>query len=101
MPEANAELNHLLRFDHEWREGDRAVARQLAAEYVESRAPELAAMFGALDAEALTRLADRYAEYEQYMDLLVIRCWVLTRIPKRHISGAIAIGPAQMAEAMR
>lgn len=92
-------MNDLERFEYEWHQGSRAVAREIAHDYVMANAARLSVLLDALSEEGVVKLIDAYREagqdedgnYLRQEDITVATMWILDRYPPRHISGTLNI----------
>lgn len=97
LSDPNEEAQFLLRFEHEWRAGDRGVAREIAKEYVAARNDELFDALGGLTREELVKLVDGYREVGDLSSVLVIQMWQLAKLEpelgKQHVKGVARLAP--------
>lgn len=90
----------LTRFDWEWKHGDRALARELAKEYIFAHREQLAPHLENLTLEDMVKMIDMYREYGREDDRIIVDMWLLTYYDPQKISGAITIGSAAAAAAI-
>lgn len=85
------DTEHILRFDHEWRVGDRAVAVQLAKEYVNQHRPALAEQLIKFTLDDMVKLIDQYREAGQHENRLIAEMWLLSEYKPQDITGEIHV----------
>ena len=83
----------LERFDHEWKKGDRALAKELAKEWVAAH-PAIEQTLGQYTIEDLVRFVDRYREAGEESDRIITDMYLLAKFPPQRIVGSFAIGGA-------
>lgn len=82
----------LVRFDWEWKNGDREVARSLAKEYVEAHYHELKILEN-WTLEDIVKAIDLFREQGREEDRIAADAWLLAKYEPQKINGEIRIGP--------
>lgn len=81
----------LERFDHEWKHGDRALAKELAIEWVD-RHPQIAVTLDPYALEDIVRMIGRYYDIGNESDRIIADMYLLARRPPQHITGTLNMG---------
>jgi hypothetical protein len=87
--EARSVEPELVQFDHEWKHGDRGVARGLARAYIGRRRSELAPALEPYSLEDLVQLIDAYRAAGREDDRIIADMWLLTNYDPQRITGTI------------
>jgi len=83
----------ILQFDFEWREGNRAVAKEIATAYINDNRATLDSLLGGKSLDELVKMVEGYREQHKETDRIVCDMWLQAEFEPQHISGAINIGP--------
>ena len=84
------------RFENEWQRGDRAVARQMAKDYVAERRAELEPILAKFTLEGLVDLVTAYRNAGREEDRIITDMWLLSEYKPQNINGSIQMGAAQV-----
>lgn len=81
-------------FEHEWRNGDRDVARGMARAYVAANRERLSPELSRYDLPGLVRLVEAYRDAGREDDRIITDMWLLSEYEPQRVVGAISIGGA-------
>ena len=70
----------ILKFEHEWREGDRDEARRIAKDYIERHADEVK-ILGYMSQEGIVKLVEDYKAAGDLVNELVAKMWIVAHQP--------------------
>lgn len=90
----------ILQFDYEWREGDRARAKDLAAEFVRDHESELGPLLERYTRDDLVRLVEQYRDAHRNTDRLIADMWLMAKYDPQRVYGSMNIGGAAVVEAV-
>ena len=77
----------ILQFDHEWRVGSRARARDIAREYINARRLDLTIALGKYSLLELVEQIDLLRPIGRYADIMVIDMWLISEFGPQDIDG--------------
>ncbi len=83
----------IAKFDKEWREGDRSMAKEMAKAYVADNRGPMGAAFDRLTRDELVGLVTQYRNEGTDEKRLLVDMWLLAGFEPQQISGSINIGP--------
>ena len=83
-------------FEEEWQHGDRAVAKQMAKDYVEKNRAELEPILSRFTLEGLVDLVTAYRNAGRHEDRIITDMWLLSEYKPQNITGSLQVGTVQM-----
>jgi len=83
----------IAKFDKEWREGDRAKAKEMAVAYVADNRATLLRLYGSTTRDELVGLVTQYRDTGDNEARIMVDMWLLAGFEPQKISGSINIGP--------
>ena len=80
-------MNDLEAFREEWKNGDRAVAKQMAKDHVETHRDAFESRYREIDREELPALVDTYRAQGNHDAVTRIDMWILSELEQKKIGG--------------
>lgn len=80
-------------FDHEWKHGDRASAKEMAAIWVRDHFEAIAPDLTQYGIEGLVSLVSAYRKTGRESDRIIVDMWLLVQHPPQQISGILRMTP--------
>lgn len=81
----------ILRFDYEWREGDREKAKEIAKNYVNTHRDFLEPIFMQYTREMLVVEVEALRRFKRLSDRIVVDMWLLSEYEPQQITGEINV----------
>jgi hypothetical protein len=78
----------LLQFDHEWREGSRDKARDLARAYIMENEKFLTPILGGKERDELTQEVEKLRNDGRFTDRIVVDMWLIAFFPKQYVKAS-------------
>ncbi len=85
-------MNEIEAFREEWKNGDRAVAKQMAKDHVEAHRDAFVSRYSEIDREEIPALVDTYRRAGNHDAVTRIDMWILSEFEQKKIGGRGNIG---------